>query len=177
MIKKIMAKRQFFDLPSFRGLTLAQQEQILPCVHLAHFAIDSVLFGQGDKAHSLYVLETGWVEIMYKPFDGTHLSVSQIHSGDVFGWSAALGRSGYTSTARAKMESTAYRIARRDLRCLCQTTPETGMVLLDRLTLSIATRLKCTHAEVMNILNQGMELGLDLAVQGGKNDHSTPNFF
>jgi CRP-like cAMP-binding protein len=172
-----MRKRQLFNLTHFRGLTAEQQEQILACVRLCHFDAGSVLFNQGDSAHSLYILDSGRVEIVYKPFDGTHLSVTQIHSGDVFGWSAALGRSSYTSTARAKMESTAYRIARRDLRCLCQTTPETGMVLLDRLTLSIATRLKCTHAEVMNILNQGMELGLDLAVQGGKNDHSTPNFF
>jgi len=171
-----MRKRQLFNLTHFRGLTAEQQEQILACVRLCHFDAGSVLFNQGDSAHFLYILDSGRVEIVYKPFDGTHLSVTQIHSGDVFGWSAALGRSSYTSTARAQTDGAAYCLASRDLRRLCQDCPETGMVLLERLTLSIAEGLKCTHAQVMHILNQGMDLGLDLAVQGGKNDHSTPHF-
>jgi CRP-like cAMP-binding protein len=58
----------------------------------------------------LYVLMDGQVAIRFKPHDGDWLTVTDVQAGGVFGWSAALGRRRYTSSAICLQESHAYSI-------------------------------------------------------------------
>lgn len=165
-----MRKRHLFNLSIFRGMEKELEDLLLPLITLCHIPENTLIFQQGESARYLYILESGMVEILFKPFDGPDLPVSRITSGGVFGWSSTLGRDGYTSAARALMDSEAYRFEGKALQRLCEAHPETGVVILDRLALAIAERLECTHLEIMSILNQGMELGLNLSPQGSKND-------
>jgi CRP-like cAMP-binding protein len=164
-----MRKKHLFNLSIFQGIDADKQSQLLPLVSLCHVTEGTILFKQGEAATHLYIVESGIVEIIFKPFDGPALTVSRLNSGCVFGWSSTLGRSGYTSAARALTDCETYRICGKDLQKLCEDNPETGMVLLDRLASAIAERLECTHNEIMGILNQGMDLGFDLNRQGSKN--------
>lgn len=164
-----MRRRALFNLSIFRGVEKEQQDLLIPLIDLCRIPEETVIFRQGESARYLYILECGIVEILFKPFDGPEISVSRIFSGGVFGWSSTLGRDGYTSSAKTLMESEAYRFNGKELQQLCETYPETGVVILDRLALAIVERLECTHHEIMSILNQGMELGLNLSDQGSKN--------
>jgi CRP-like cAMP-binding protein len=161
-----MRKRHLFNLSVFKGMKKEQQDLLLPLISLCHIPENVIIFNQGETAKYLYILECGMVEIVFKPFDGPAIPVSCITSGGIFGWSSTLGREGYTSTARTLMESAAYRFDGKDLQKLCEKYPETGVVILDRLASAIVERLECTHHEIMSILNQGMELGLNLSEQG-----------
>jgi len=163
-----MRKRHLFNLSVFKGMEKEQQDLLIPLITLCHIPENVTIFDQGETARYLYILECGMVEIVFKPFDGPAIPVSRIVSGGVFGWSSTLGRQGYTSTARTLMESEAYRFNGKDLQKLCESNEETGVVILDRLASAIVERLECTHHEIMNILNQGMELGLNLSEQGSK---------
>ncbi len=164
-----MRRKHLFNLTIFQGIEVETQDQLLPLVSLCHFAKGTTIFKQGEAATHLYIMESGIIEILFKPFDGPALTVSRLTRGDVFGWSSTLGRSRYTSSACAMTDSEAYRICGKELQKLCEESPETGMVLLDRLASAIAERLECTHTEIMGILNQGMDLGFDLNRQGSKN--------
>ena len=139
-----------------------QQELLIPLITLCNIPENTLIFQQGETAKYLYILESGIVEIIFKPFDGPELSVSRIISGGVFGWSSTLGRDSYTSAAKTLTEIEAYRFTGKELQKLCEEYPETGVVILDRLASAIVERLECTHHEIMSILNQGMELGLNL---------------
>lgn len=154
----------------FQGVDKEQQDLLLPLINLYPIPQGTLIFQQGEAARYLYILESGTVEILFKPADGPALVVSHITRGGVFGWSSTLGRDGYTSAARALTKSEAYRFTGKELQRLCEENPETGVVILDRLASAIVERLECTHHEIMNILNQGMELGLNLSDQGSKND-------
>jgi CRP-like cAMP-binding protein len=164
-----MRRRHIFNLSVFKGIQPDQQDLLVPLISLCHIPEGTTIFKQGESATHLYILESGIVEILFKPFDGPCLSVSRLTSGCVFGWSSTLGRDGYTSAAKAVTDCKAYRFYGKDLQKVCEEHPETGVVILDRLASAIVERLECTHNEIMDILNQGMDLGLNLAERGSKN--------
>jgi len=150
---------QSFDLgkvPLFTGLSNQDVELLSKSFSPASFPSGTVIFRQGDKASRLYVLLSGHVSIQFKPHDGEVLTVAEISPGDVFGWSAALGRDAYTSCAVATANSEALSIRGQDLRDLCKTHPETGVLILERLATVIAERLKNTHQKVVELLWQGV---------------------
>ena len=102
------------------------------------------------------MLLSGNVSIRFKPHDGEIINVSDIQDGDVFGWSAALGREEYTSCAITTSASDLVGIKGKDLRELCSSHPKVGVVILERLAGVIAERLKNTHAQVVELLWQGV---------------------
>jgi len=114
------------------------------------------VFAQDDPADRLYVLLSGRVAIRFKPHDGETLTVTEIAPGGVFGWSAALGRRSYTSSAVSLEAGEALGLRGADLRRLCETQPDTGVVILERLAEVIAERLRSTHAQVVDLLRLGM---------------------
>jgi len=115
-----------------------------------------IIFAQDDPADRLYVLLGGRVAIRFKPHDGDTLTVTEIGQGGVFGWSAALGRRSYTSSAVCLEAGDALGLKGADLRRLCETQPDTGVVILERLAEVIAQRLRSTHEQVVELLRLGM---------------------
>jgi CRP-like cAMP-binding protein len=123
------------------------------------FLSDTEIFGQGDAAHRLYILISGNVSIEYKPDDGEVLRVSEIEPKGVFGWSAALGRNSYTSSATTTEDSHVLSILGNDLRELCSSSPDIGVVILERLAGVIAERLESTHEQIVELLWKNINSG------------------
>jgi CRP-like cAMP-binding protein len=137
---------------------MQQQEinEILSLMQVMHFPNQRVIFEQGDIAQSLYVLVDGQVIIRYKPYDGPELTVARIAPGGVFGWSAALKRPSYTSSAIAIENSEALKISSDNLFTLCKQHPKTGAIFIERLSAEISNRLQNTQQEVFSILSKSM---------------------
>jgi CRP/FNR family cyclic AMP-dependent transcriptional regulator len=144
------------NLAFFQGLDPSERELILKRFRPEQHEAGAVIFQQDHPADRLYLLVTGQVEIIFKPYDGEQLTVSLIGPGGVFGWSAALGRPSYTSGAVCVSDSECLSIRGSDLRRMCEEHPATGVVLLERLAEAIAQRLTSTHEHVMELLRQGI---------------------
>jgi CRP-like cAMP-binding protein len=140
--------------PFFRGLDEMQLASLDSYVELCHFTKDQVIFSQGQIADYVYILRLGEVIIQYKPYDAPLLIVTRIEPSVVFGWSAALGRIKYTSTAIAAVDSEAYQIQSEGLSRTCDQYPETGVVLLGRLAGIVAERLPGTYIKIGSTLSQ-----------------------
>jgi CRP/FNR family cyclic AMP-dependent transcriptional regulator len=147
---------ELWNVPFFEGLSKQDVELLTQKFSPAFFPCETVIFSQGDHADRLYILLSGHVSIRFKPHDGEVIPVTEISSGDVFGWSAALGRDVYTSCAVTTSDSETLSIRGKDLRDLCTTHPETGVLILERLAEVIAERLKSTHQKVVELLWQGV---------------------
>jgi len=147
---------QVENIPLFQGLASEDIDLLSGKFEPNSFAKDRVIFDQGDKADRLYVLLSGKVAIRFKPHDGEMITVADIDVGDVFGWSAALGRNFYTSCAVTKSESKVLSIRGDTLRELCTSHPETGVIILERLAGVIAERLRNTHQKVVELLWRGV---------------------
>jgi CRP-like cAMP-binding protein len=140
----------------FNGFNDAQLKTLAGLFEGETLAAGEVIFAQDDPADRLYVLLLGRVAIRFKPHDGDLLTVTEIAPGGVFGWSAALGRRSYTSSAMCIESGEALSLRGVDLRKLCETQPETGVVILERLAEVIAERLRSTHEQVVDLLRLGI---------------------
>jgi CRP/FNR family transcriptional regulator, cyclic AMP receptor protein len=154
MLNQVIARVSMFE-------DFGQDEVNLinPLLELASFQKDQIIFQQGQLATYLYFLLEGEVLVRFKPYDGPTLNITRVVPNGVFGWSAALRRSAYTSEAIATMPSEAVRIRGEQLRHLCEQYPKMGVVILDRLANVIAERLRSTHEQVVLLLSEGLDLG------------------
>jgi CRP/FNR family cyclic AMP-dependent transcriptional regulator len=116
----------------------------------------TVIFQQGDRAESLYLVIDGKVDMSFKPYDGIPLTISHVGQGGVFGWSAMVGSDTYTSTALAIEDLEAFRLHGSRLRSFCREHPEAGQHILERFADGVSGRWKDAHRQVQSILYQGM---------------------
>jgi len=145
-------------MPIFDGLDQANLKKIDTLFEMGTYEKDQMIFEQGQLATHLYVLLKGEVLIRYKPYDGPALNVARIQAGGVFGWSAAMRRSSYTSGAEALVQCEVARLCGEELHQLCETHPDIGILVLERLAGVIAERLRSTHSQILSILCEGMEM-------------------
>ncbi|OQY31822.1 MAG: hypothetical protein B6I38_05270 [Anaerolineaceae bacterium 4572_5.1] len=143
------------NLPIFRNLSESDLKLIKPlfdpCTcHEGH------IFEQGDPAIHLYLVIKGSVDILYKPYDGPSIIITSVKEGDIFGWSAIAGNTVYTSGAVCTEDCLVMRILGSNLRELCAQHPKSGAILLDRLAESVSARWQDAHAQVRDILTQGV---------------------
>jgi toluene monooxygenase system ferredoxin subunit len=153
-----MSKKLLSSLPLFEGLGKADLELLANLVQREDHERDTAVFEQGARAHKLYIVISGKVEVRFKPEDGEILVVASLERGGVFGWSAALGRRRYTSCAVTVEDSELLSIRGDELRELCESNPQTGVLILERLAGVIAERLRSTHTHVVAMLHQGMQV-------------------
>jgi len=154
-----MFRQELKDFPLFQGFSEDQIEWLAEQFEVLSFSSNTVIFEQGQSADHLYILSSGKVIIRYKPYDGPPLKVASIFPGGVFGWSAALGRHVYTSTALASEESETYRISGLSLSTLCEKCPDTGAILLQRLAQAVNERQQSleTETEILGILRTSID--------------------
>jgi CRP/FNR family transcriptional regulator, cyclic AMP receptor protein len=112
---------------------------------------------QGQPADYLYVIVDGKVQVTYKPYDGTSITVAHVEKDGVFGWSALVGSRTYTSSVTAIEDLDAYRIHGNELRKLCVEHPEAGKEILERIASLVSSRWTNSHEQVKSILVNGMK--------------------
>jgi CRP-like cAMP-binding protein len=156
-----MAADPFDQISLFQALNPTQRNLLRPLVITCEFAAGEVLFEQGDPADYLYLVASGEVLIRYKPDDGPAIMLSRVRQGGLVGWSAALGNHAYTSEAECASDAQLLRLRGEDLRVICQMYPDLGACILELLADMIAERLRSTHEQIIELLKQGMQSGIN----------------
>ena len=141
----------------FKDLDKDQMELLQPLFESLSCPAGTVVFQQGTPADFLYFMITGNVEMSFKPYDGTSITVSHVENGGLFGWSAVVGSEKYTSSAIAIEEVKAIRVRGSELRKFCIDHPEAGKDILERLADGVSSRWKDAHKQVQSILLQGLK--------------------
>ncbi len=155
-----MSNLPYDHLTLFQGLNGDQMSLVRRLFLPNREIVDTVLFEQGDIAEFLYIVVEGEVHIFYKPEDGPELTVARIRPDGVVGWSSALGRPQYTSSAVCMTDCCLLRVRGRDLRELYAKHPETGKLILERLAAVISERMRNTHQQVISLLEQGLRVDI-----------------
>lgn len=145
-----------YRLAIFTGIEEELMDMFQPLLEPFSCQAGTIVLRQGMPADHIYLILKGKVEVSYKPYDGTPITISHLEKDGIFGWSAVVGSSEYTSSATAIEDLEAFRIRGRDLRKFCREHPEAGREILERLANGVSSRWKDAHEQVKSILVQGM---------------------
>jgi CRP-like cAMP-binding protein len=145
--------RELESVPLFQGIDDRVLQLLEPLFEPYSCLAETVIFEQGEPAHYLYLLLQGSVEILYKPYDGPLLTVTNLAQGGIIGWSAVVGNSAYTSGAVCREDCQAIRMSSRDLHKLCAKEPEAGRVILNLLAESVSPRWQDAQSQIQVLLN------------------------
>lgn len=143
--------------PLFTDVDAEYLALLRPLFERVSFCAGTTVVEQGSPAEFLYLIERGVLQISYKPYDGEHITVTHVEVGGLFGWSAVLGSSRYTSSGVAIEDLEALRVKGSALRKLCVEHPDAGKVILDKLADAVSIRWKDAHEQVKSILKNGMK--------------------
>jgi CRP/FNR family cyclic AMP-dependent transcriptional regulator len=154
-----MSEDSIDNLPLVQGLSQAQLELLRPLFVPCEFHEGTVIFEQGDAANFIYLVLSGEAVIRYRPEDGAEIIVARVRPGGVIGWSAVIGRQHYTSAVICSSHMKTLRLRSADLQALCEQHPETGRLILSRLTDILAERFRNIRPEVLALLENNMREG------------------
>ena len=97
-----------------------------------------VLFREGDSATYFYVLIEGKVLLTIEDAATPHYLATKI--GELFGWSSAVGRDHYSSTAECLEPTTVLKFDRSDLERVFDQHPRSGKVFYRLLAEALGQR-------------------------------------
>ena len=144
--------RDLNSFPIFSGLQPDQLDMLAPIFWRQAFLGGQAVFEQGDQAINIYVVERGEVGLEFRPYDGGHMHIETITPGGVFGWSAALGRAHYTSSAICQADASLIVTRGSDLRRVMRRDRELAAVLLDSMAQIVAHRLDSFRQQLIRLL-------------------------
>lgn len=149
-----MLTEEIAHFPLFKDLTQEQLKKIAPVFWRITLAAGETIFSQGDEARSVYVIESGEVVLRFFPEDGGSVDIETITKDGVFGWSAALGRPHYTSSAICLAPIKAIATNGNDLRRVMRSDKELSAVLIERMAQVVAHRLQSFRTQIHALLEK-----------------------
>ena len=105
-----------------------------------------ILFESGQKAHYLYVLEEGSIDIFVGERGGLHFVINK--SGDVFGWSSLIEPYIYTASAKCMTDSKVIKVAKDAIEEILRKYPSDGLLMMRHLAGIIAQRLRYAYQNI-----------------------------
>lgn len=147
-----MRRSSLLDNPFIRDLT-EEEYRLLARLFLPHDApARTLMIKQGERADFLYLILSGNVYLRYKPYDGPRITLTHLHAGDIFGWSAAVGHEIYTSDAISTTAVRTMRLRGKDLRQLCAKHPSEGAKILEKLAKQVSPRWVHARRQIQVLL-------------------------
>ena len=143
-------------LTMFDDFTEVELDALKRIIEVAQFSTGEVILRQNQRAINLYIVLSGDVEIIHKPYDAPEISIGKLTSGGVFGWSSILGRDCYSLTVKAISDCSVYRIQGYKLQQFCELHHETGVVLLEKIAMSVAKQPAKIHEQIMSMISLAM---------------------
>jgi CRP-like cAMP-binding protein len=142
--------------PFLKDLTPEQYDLLSALFDRVELPARTVVCRQGEPAVYMYLLLEGNVSVRYKPYDGPRITVTHLHSGDVFGWSSVVGNLAYTSDAISTTSIRALRVRGEALGNVCRQYPATGKQILEKLAAAVSRRWVHSRTQVQGILGREM---------------------
>jgi len=143
-------------IPTFSDMNQEYVNLLKPLFERFSCPSGEMVIQQGQPADYLYLIIDGKVQVTYKPYDGTPITVAHVEKDGVFGWSAVIGRRAYTSSVTAIEDLDTYRLQGNQLRKLCVDYPEAGREILERIANVVSSRWKNSHEQVKAVLVNAM---------------------
>ena len=139
-------------VPVFKPLTNREVDKLAGRARRVIYGPHDRIVIQGDRGASLFVVETGFVEVLVRQADGSDISVATLEPGAVFGENALLTGVERTATVRSMGESILYEISKQALQPIIESRPQ----LVVELSLLMASRQNVRRDQPQEAESQGL---------------------
>jgi CRP-like cAMP-binding protein len=149
-IDALLRKAPFFD-----GTPEAHLELVAGCASNVHFDDDEVLFREGDRADTFYLVRHGMIALeLYAP-GRQGITIETIGAGEMIGWSWLFPPYRWHFDARALSAVRATAFDGACIRGKCQADPALGFDLMSRFAQVMMERLQWTRLRLLDIYGDG----------------------
>ena len=135
------------EIDLFRGIDFAVMNQIAANSVEENHAKDTVLFEEGEKAKSLYILAEGTINLTIGNRGSLVYRLSE--PGQVFGWSALIEPGFYKASGICDTDLRAIRIGRIKLNKIFDLHPAVGIKILRRIGGVYSKRLSKAYRDLL----------------------------
>lgn len=144
-------------IPLFRSLDAQERVTLASMVDEVHLPSGQVIFEYGAPGDSLFIIDSGEVEVFLTDDTGNRIVLERNTPGDVFGEIALLAPGPRTASAVASSAVEALRVDRHDLEEFLQLHPTAALDLLD----VVGRRLRNTNEQLRHTASRNVNEQLD----------------
>ncbi|MBA4387954.1 MAG: hypothetical protein C0404_08225 [Verrucomicrobia bacterium] len=104
----------------FSGLSPRSLQAIASVAKLQNLAKREILFNEGQKAHSIFLLKAGSIKLLKTSLDGREVVIKTVNPGEIFAEATLFERDTYPVTAIAVAGSTLAVLPRQGIQALLE---------------------------------------------------------
>ncbi len=134
--------------PYFAGVSDQSVKEIAMIAEEKRVPAGTRMFGEGDPAKFMYIINKGEVNIDYLLGDGTIRTVDTLVDGDLLVWSALIEPYKTTAIGTATKDCELVCIDAAGLRALCEKDPLLGYRLTGQVAKLLANRLEGARVQL-----------------------------
>ncbi len=140
-------------LPGFRVLPEPERAVLDAAARIVAVHRGQVLFGEGEKADSLWVVRQGKVHIIKSGPAGREIVLEVVAAGELFGAVVAIEGRPYPATAVAVDNGSVLRVAATVVQDLCRRYPTLRNAIMEQIT----ARLRNAHERLRSVALERVE--------------------
>ncbi len=148
-------EEKIFDLlrgfPAFTELKRRELRMIRKLVQVREYLPNEIIFYEGDPGVSLFIIESGKVEISHTFKNGVKQELAILFAGDFMGEWSAIVEGKRTATATALTETRLLIIFRPDLLELIHREPSLGIKILLGFSKIFVEKLRNLNQDYLNL--------------------------
>jgi CRP/FNR family transcriptional regulator, cyclic AMP receptor protein len=145
-IRELLGEHRFFT-----GLHEADLDLIAGCGRNVHYRPGDVLFEEGQRADTFWVIRRGRLAIETHAPERTAIILSTLADGDIAGWSWLFPPYRWVFDGRAVTELTAVALDGACLRGKCETDTDLGYRLMQRFARLAGESLQATRVQLLDL--------------------------
>jgi len=129
-------------------------EQILPITSLHKFREEEVVFKEGDKADTFYMLRRGKILLEVDISEIISMSLGSVKTGLSFGWSALMNDSSYTSHAICSEPCEVIAVSGEEFLTLLRKDHTVGYHVMEGVARIIGDRLERRTSQFLMVMKK-----------------------
>jgi CRP/FNR family cyclic AMP-dependent transcriptional regulator len=127
--------------PIFESLSEDELRQVADLAVPRRYEPGEVIFREGDRSDTCFIVRTGRVRITRTHSGGRRLTLAELNAGEMFGELSMFDGEGRSATVEALEETTTLALLERDVKRVLREHPEIAVKMLARL----ASRLRAAN--------------------------------
>jgi CRP/FNR family cyclic AMP-dependent transcriptional regulator len=142
-----------------QNLTDEMLEKMLPLTEVRQYKERELVFEEGEKANSFYMLKRGKILLEVELSETIIVSLGSIKTGYSFGWSSLVPDSTHTSYAVCTEPSEVLIIPGGSFRGLLDEDHTMGYLIMDGVTQVLKGRLNRRTGQFLKVISRHPEIG------------------